>query len=357
MTELLPDPRCFAPPGDDPFVALAVLDAAGASQRDGASHKLVQTYRDALSRGDDHAIASSLRQATSAAVLRRMWTALDRAVHAPPEAPDALVLRLFALPLLLVTGGRAGAAIAGVLPDVTQVQEIMASGGALGPARNFGFGNALCAIDALEALSWSRLHALQRDPASAGIAGLHLPPAAATTATADEEVHLRFLVGAGVTRADAPSFAETGAAIGRWGMPLTHELVEQLRVEGLSVLPIPRPPATLLAAQSAGFAVREDLALQAFVSRTLRRLRSEVGEPDVTIAALGSGTLGVRFSSPFIENRVSVHRRALHGTEDVNETGATVVALLRECGIAEVAQLPGVVHDDEFAAHPAAGRH
>jgi hypothetical protein len=237
------------------------------------------------------------------------------------------------------------------------VQEIIASGGALGPTRNFGFGNALCALDTLQALSWSRLHALQRDPASAGLAGLDLPPSEIVTATADEEVHLRFLVGAGVTRADAPSFAETGAAIGGWGMALTHELVEQLRVEGLSVLPIPRPPATLLAAQSAGFAAREDLALQAFVSRTLRRFRSEVGEPDVAMAALASGTLGIRFSSPFVESRVSVHRRALHGTEDAVETAASIIALLRECGIAEVVHRPGIVDDAGFAVHPASGLH
>jgi hypothetical protein len=353
----IPDPRCFAPANDDPFVAYALTQVPDATQREQPPAALVRAYRDALDRNAEDGVRRSLRNATSAEVARRLWLGLDRAISASCSKPEGLALRAFAIPLLVVTGGRAGASISGVLPDVRRLQRVLEDGGALGPSRNFGLSNALSALDALEAISFRQLRALQCDAAQDGMAALDLPPAGVHTATSDEEVHLRFLVGAGVTPAAAPSFVETASAIGNWGMALTQELAGQLRADGLSVLPIPRPPASILLAQSIGTIAREELALQAFVSRTLRRFRAEVGEPDAAVAALASGGLGVRFTSPFVENRVSVHRRGLHATEDLDEAGRSVVSLLEECGIGNVAVLPDVVDDATFARNPAASVH
>jgi hypothetical protein len=355
MPDLLRDPRCFAPPNDDRFVALALADLADAAQRERPSAGLVAAYRDALDRNDERAIRRSLHCATSPAVHRHLWLALDRAIHAPSLEPDAAVVRVFALPLLFVTGGRAGTTVPGILPDVHGVRRVLESAAALGPTRNFAFGNALCALESLQGIAFGRLRALQ-GPSGAGAAGLDLNPAPLRTASDEEEVHLRFLAGVAVTAADAPSFLETGSAIGNWGMALTRELEVQLRVEGLSLLPIPRPPATLLAAQPIGMTAREELAFQAFVSRSLRRFRSEVGEPDVALASLASGAIGLRFASPFIENRVTVHRRALHASEDFDEVVRAMLALLEECGLSNVQRLAGIEDDVRFAQHPSSAR-
>jgi hypothetical protein len=352
----LPDPRCFAPANADPFVACALALVPDAAQREQPPAALVDAYRDALDRNDEDAVRRSLGNAPSAQVARRLWLALDRATCASSSRPDAIVLRWFALPLLVVTGGRAGAVVPGMVPDVRRVQQVLEASGALGPSRSFGLGNALCTLDALASIPWCRLRALQRAEAG-GAAALDLPPADLATTTDEESVHLRFLVGAGITPAGAPSFVETAAAIGSWGMALTRELAGQLRTEGLSVLPIARPPASILLAQSIGSIAREELALQAFVSRTLRAFRAEVGEPEAAVAALASGALGVRLTSPFVENRVSVHRRLLHFTEDVDEAGRSIVSLLEECGISRVEVLPDVAQDASFARNPAAGVH
>jgi hypothetical protein len=354
MTAALRDPRCFAPPNDDPFVAMARGDLSDAPQRAEPASALVAAYRDALHRNDAKSIARSLRSATSAAVHRVLWRALDHAIHAAPAASDAVVVRLFALPLLIVTGGRAGAVVPGAVPDVDAVRRVLEAGAGLGPSRNFAFGNALCALESLRAIPPGRLYALQGQGGEDGSAVLDLEPAPVHTASDEEEVHLRFLAGAGVTAAGAPSFLETGSAIGNWGMALTRELAGQLRVDGVSLLPIPRPPATLLAAQPIGMTAREDLAFQAFVSRTLRRFRSEVGEPDLTLAGLASQGIGVRFSSPFVENRVAVHRRALHAGEDLGEVVQGMLTLLAECGLSNVRLLPEIVDDTRFGQHPSA---
>ncbi len=342
----LPDPRCFAATTDDPVVRLAAqcVSAASAPQQVPACAEVVARLRDYAAAGRDDEIAASLHAATSAPVYRCLWESLTQALA--PDASAGVFALPFAFPLLIVTGGRAPASVPGVLADVGRVREVLEASGSLGQARNFGLSNGLCSVAALESLPPSRLFALGR---RASPELLDLSPAEITVATSDEEVHLRFLLGAVLTAAHAPSFLETGSAIAMWGMALTRELSQQLRVEGLSVLPIPRPPASLLRAPEVGRRACEDLAYQAFVSRALRRFRAEIGEPDVTVAALDSVAIGVRFTSAFIEDRVDVHAWRLHRLDDVQEVGASILGLLQECRVQNVRVLSSVVSAQEFA--------
>lgn len=361
MQERLPaDPRCFATTSDDPLIALAQAwqDAAAAAQREAPPAALVGRLRQALERGLDEEIAGALAQATSPAVYRCLARSLDDAANRAPPGAGGVALQLFAIPLLVVTGGRTGAVVSGVLSDVERVRGVLQESGALGPLRSFGLGGALCDLHALQRVPASRIHALRSGGDAFSISDLQLPPADMRAASEDEEVHLRFLVGASVSAPNAPSFLETSSAIATWGMALTRELAAQLQADGATVLPIPRPPATLFAAQSAGCIAREELSLQAFVSRELRRFRAQVGEPEAALAALDSGNLGLRFVSPFVEKHVAVHRRALHPSEELREVVDGVLGLLAQCRVARVEVLPGIVADATFAEHPAsAARH
>ena len=340
----LADPRRFPAPGSDPAVSLASdwLDAA-APQGGSPHQQLVSWLRDRAAQGRDAQIAQSLRAATSPEIYRCLWGALIQAVS--PGAGRDVAVRPFAFPLLIVTGGRAPANVAGALPDIGRVRAVLEGSGILGQVSDFGLGNALCSLPALEAVPPSRHYALAQEIFPGA---LDLPPADIVVTTGDEQVHLRFLLGAAVTPAYAPTFLETGSAIATWGMALTRELSEQLATQGLSVLPIPRPPATLLRAQELGRRAREELAFQAFASGALRRFRAEVGEPEVSVAALDSGAIGVRFASPFVENRAQVHQWVLHPLDDLEEIGASILGLLRECRIEGVAVLPGVLPAEAF---------
>jgi hypothetical protein len=335
----LADPRRFATGTANPAVSLA-SDWLGAAsrRRDPASPELASWLRNRAAQGRDEEIAQSLRAATSPEIYRCLWESLVQAVS--PEPRTGVVALPFAFPLLIVTGGRAPVTLSGVLGDIGRVRGVLEASGVLGQVSNFGLGNALCSLPALESVQPSRLYALARE-IFPGV--LDLPPADISYATSDEQVHLRFLLGAGLTPAHAPTFLETGSAIATWGMALTRELSEQLQVGGLSVLPIPRPPAMLLRAQELGRRAREELAFQAFVSSTLRRFRAELGEPDVTVAALDSVAIGVRLASPFVENRVDVHEWALHPLDDLEDIAASILGLLRECRVENVEVLASVV--------------
>ena len=300
--------------------------------------------RDCLAQRRDGEIAASLSAAPSAAVYRCLWESLVSAVA--PVTGAGVVALPFAFPLAIVTGGRAPATVPAVLAEGARVREVLETSGALERSRSFGLASGLCTLAALESVPPSRLFALAGE-VTPGV--LDLPPAEVEVTTSDEQVHLRFLLGAVLTPAHAPSFLETGSAIATWGMALTRELSRQLQVEGLSVLAIPRPPVALLRAPQSGRRAREELAYQAFVSRVLRRFRAEVGEPEVTVAALDSPAIGVRFASSLVEDRIDSHAWALHPLDEVEEVAGSIFALLRECRLDNFRVLPGVVAAGGFA--------
>jgi hypothetical protein len=328
----LPDPRVFAQQHDHALARLASAGDAGA---------IVAAVHNALRQGQDREVTAALESAVSPEAYRRLREALASALEPADATDDTVVTRLFALPVLVITGGVAGARVPAVLPAIARLHELFETTGALGQARNFGLANVLCDSAALEGLSPSRLYRIAHGQ-ELHTAALDLPPADIVTASADEEVHLRFLAGAAVTPVNAPSFLETAADVGAWGLPLTRELADQLRVDGLSLLPIPRPPARLLDAPLSGRQAREELAFQAFVSRVLRQFRSRTGDPQVLVAALSPDAVGIRMSSPFEPGHVEIFRWQLTALDRLDRVQASILDLLRECRLSDV-QLAGSV--------------
>lgn len=347
----LTDPRRFVAATTDPLVRWAEASLAAERADPGAIATLTEQYRSALRAQDDDTIGGSFRAATSPAVYRCLWECLNFALQSEGDEPPDVRVQPFAIPLLVIAGGVVEAALPGALPDVSRVRAILEGRGLLGQTRNFGLSNALVDAGALAAVPPSRIYRLMHEMTN-GL--LDLPPAPMTVIPTAESVHLRYLLGAALIPAHAPSFLETGSAISTWGMALTQELADQLGGEGITVLPIPRPPANLLQAQEEGRGAREELAFQAFVSRVVRGFRAEVGDPEATISALDSCAIGVRFTSPFIHSRVEVHVRGLHPLDDLTQVQAAIVELLRECRIERVEVLRGIADADEFGRNPAA---
>jgi hypothetical protein len=210
---------------------------------------------------------------------------------------------VFAIPVVFVAAGLAGAEISGVVPDTRAIARLLEGQDGVGPALTFALGQALCAATALETDLPSQRYARLRSIESGSFeTQLDMIPAPIRLESAEESVHLRFLVGSVVASVQTPSFLETAAHIGSWGMPLSRELLTRLGRPGLSLLPLPRPPAGWMKALHEGRRAREEVAFQAFVSRVLRRMRSETGEPDADVAALESGAIGVRHCTHIFNN-------------------------------------------------------
>ena len=328
----LPDPRPRGA-GLHPWHALA----------DGA---LAAAVAVAYARDDGAEWAAALADASSAAAVRRLWTIAAAAAERVEAAADtAVVTRYYALPLVLVAGSRNAAMVEGVLPDVNAVQALLTEKGAVGPTRNFGLSNALVAAEALSAITPSAVYRATR-----GAAPLQeFAPAPVAVARTGEEVHLRFLVGAGIAPASAPSFVETAANIGAWGMPLAHLLAKQLAQPGVELLALPRPPVPLLAAAHAGRRAQLEAAFNLFVSNELRRFRRAVGDPAVVVSAhqigQGGGELRVTLSTPFDESLAAGFRWPLDPRDNLAEIVVVIEGLFAECRVGDVSAVSRVLPD------------
>ncbi len=324
----LPDPRPRGA-GVHPWHALA--DAA-----------LAAAIAATFARNDAADLDAALADAGSAAAYRRVWNIAATVAERMDTAADAgVVTRYFAMPLVLVAGSRGPASVDGVLPDVAAVRTLLEEKGAVGPTRNFGLSNALAAPEALVAVSPLAAYRALR-----GVAPLpEFTPAPIVLAPRSEVAHLRFLVGAGIAPADAPSFVETAANIGAWGMPLAQLLGKQLAQPGVELLALPRPPLPLLAAVHAGRGVQLEAAFNLFVANELRRFRLAVGDPAVVVSAHDTAELRITLSTPFDESLTAGFRWPLDPRDDLPGIVAAIEMLFAECRIDGIEAVSRVLPD------------
>jgi hypothetical protein len=356
----IPDPRsfpdriepAFAPQIERAAASLASTSVAGADVHDDA---LTRDMIDALRSGDAAWLSGLLAAAPSAAIARQLWRRLIAAWDdAPKRSDDALAAHLFALPIVVVAGSSAGEPrrIDSVLAEPARLQAILIEHGALGGNRNFGLANALVAADAIdvprlpELLSWT----LRR--AESGTGAQSIEPTAIALA-ADAAVHLRFLIGTALAAPGARLLVES--SVGGWGLPFAQELARQLASPGAMVLALPRAPRPPLVALQEGRAAQREVGAQLFASNAIRRLRAAVGEPAAVISAhrcpmaVSGGELRLSLSSVFDSRQAEGFRCPLFAGERAGDVAAMLVALMRDCRVAEVQVLPDIYPDRDPA--------
>ncbi|MBI3068417.1 MAG: hypothetical protein HYY79_05965, partial [Betaproteobacteria bacterium] len=330
-----PDPRNFAPGAADN----RLLHLAGNPQRE---QELSDTLRSLLETRADGGIREALRLAPCRDIYVRLWDALCATMDERPAAADDLVTRVFALPCVIVCRARRKAVIPGVLPDIGAIAGTLEKHGAFGPSRNVGIANALCSSGYLEGLAPSTIYHWTH--ATSGGTPREIAPQDIVL-RGGEEVHLRFLVGAGIAPAHAPSVVETAANIAAWGLPLTRALAAQLATSGVELLPVPRAPASLLRAPHAGRRAQLELAFNLFVGNAARRFRTVVGDPVAVIAAHENGEIRVGFSSLLDDTLHELYRWPLHPLDDLDSVLGSIRGLLEDCRIGDVRVIDRVMPD------------
>jgi len=340
----LTDPRRFRASGaTHPLLELVALGVEADEHDRGAKLLHVrQTIAEQLDRGLDTEIRSALEHVPDAQHYRVLWDALAHVAESPPVESGAAIARVFALPVILIAENPQACMISGSLPDIGAVQSLFERSGALGPMRNFGLSNALCSLAALESLSALEIFRAGHSLDAAAIR-TQLPPAEISVTPGREQSHLRFIVGAGISAANAPGFAETGANIGAWGMELSKLLARQLTNSGLQLLVVPRPPRGLLNAAHAGRCAQLDVALNLFVSNTVRRFRTSAGDPSAILSTHDDCDLRLTLSSPYAEDLVDGFRWPLAARDDLNDLQRMILQLLSDVRVTDVRVFPSVL--------------
>jgi hypothetical protein len=335
----LPDPRCFAAAETNPLQQLAarIVAEPDAMQRERFRVELKEDLLQTLRAGRDDLVSDAVTEVSSPEAGSCLWDAVDQAVNTPDPGAGGLAASLFAIPVVFVSAATQSREIPGMLRDVRRLVRVLKDNGALGVHQNFGLNQALCADTSVEAFSPSRLYGLLRRVEAERVdIWPDLIPAPIEIEDSEERVDLRFVTGIVVAGVNAPSLASTAADVGAWGMPFAKELIAQLSQRGVTLLPIPRPPHGLLRSLHLGHHAREEVALQAFVSRVVRELRSRVGEPEVTLTAVRPDTIAVQIASAMGAEPAVVHRWHLHPLDRLPEVVAGILDLLRDCRVERI---------------------
>jgi hypothetical protein len=308
--------------------------ADGAHQRE-----LSGALRELASSGRDLDIGGALAATSSPAEYARIWSALCAAIEKSSDS-ESVVARVFAIPWIIVCGGDIPATVDCVLPNAGELVRVLEQYGVFGGSRNLGLSGVLCGIDALEALAPSDvLNGWQNARIRA------MPPAPIKVLHGVEEVHVRYSLGAAIAPAHAPDIVETGANIGAWGTPALRVMATQLATPNVQLLPMPRQPAGLYTAAYAGRRAGLEAAFNLFMSNSVRRFRSALGDPSATLSTHASGELRVTLWIPFDEAMTEGFRWPLHPADDLAEIERTIKSMICDCRLAEVHVQPGVLPD------------
>jgi hypothetical protein len=299
--------------------------------------ELVSTLRELAASERDAEIRKAFAAASSQAQYARLFHALEAAVE-KPASEDAVAPRLFAIPWVIVCGGRVPATVSCVLPDVGVLAAVLERHGVFGGSRNVGFSNVLCDLDTVDALAPSAVlqgYGRLRDVAPAPIRVLR----------GVEEVHVRLLLGAAIVPAHAPDVSETGANIGAWGTAALREMAAQLATPNVDILPMPRAPRGVYSAAYAGRRAGLEAAFNLFVSNSVRRFRLQFGDPSVTVASHANGEVRVVLWTNLDDSMVEGFKWPLHPADSIEEVERTICTMVDECRLPEPVIHPEVLPD------------
>ena len=349
----LPDPRAFpvyeATPSN-PLIDLALASLA-------AELGVIQEKRDTelrermaalLQSCNTAEIGDALTRAPSLATQRHITRLL---AHAHVEAgraqgDTALPATVFALPVVIVAANATSLNIPGALPSIEAFVALMKANGALRGNQSFALSNALAASSAF---------ALDKLPASLDWWTLtpHTPHSPIMVERApmavpenQERVFLRFIVGTALAGPGVDLMTENDT--GKWGMPFTQMFAKQLGGGSLSLLALPRPPRSPMAALFQGRAAQREVSMQLFATNAIRKFRASVGEPEAVISAhrtANGGEVRLSLSNPFDEKGAEGFRAELHATDRAQEVAVAMQDLLRACNVASVTVLADVFPD------------
>ena len=349
----LPDPRAFPIYEGNPAnplidLALASLAAELGVIQEKRDTELREHIAHLLVANNTSDISDALVRAPSLAVQRHVTRLLASAhVDAGRTRGDAALLAtVFAIPVVIVAGNPTPVNIPGALPNINTFVALMKEHGALRGNQTFALSNALAASSAfaLEKLPasldwWAPLPDRADSPVRVERAAMAVP-------ANQESVFLRFIVGTALAGPGVDLMTENDT--GKWGMPFTQTFATQLGGGTLSLLALPRPPRSPLAALFQGRAAQREVSMQLFATNAIRKFRASVGEPEAVISAhrtANGGEVRLSLSNPFDEKGAEGFRAELHATDRAQDVAVAMQDLLRECNVESVTVLADVFPD------------
>ncbi len=249
----------------------------------------------------------------------------------------------FAIPVLIVAGGKSSGKLSAVLPKSFDLNDLFEKAGALAYSKNVSFSNILTSLDALEKVNWRYLMRCNKGLDIDDFELNDLKPEDIILKAGTEQVHLRYLIGLAVGSTKAPKFTETAADISKWGIQFTRKFDELIKFQNAELLAIPRRPVNFVRAVYDGIWATNEIGFQLFLSNALRYTRQRTGEPDVTIATYSDNSIRVRFTSVFDDTFDKTFGWRLSPLDEFSRVVDCIDELLSDCGISNIEVIPNIL--------------
>ena len=341
LSPVLPDPRQY--PESSPsnmliHYAQSIANAPSQDDRAMWQESLRATLAEMLERNELLPVSVALAMVTSQALYQVLWDALRDVAERPDSGRHAVV---FAVPVVLVVGSRTQVTLPATLADVDGLNALFRQHGLFPDGAEAWLSGKLLHPDSVVGIPSTQIFRLTRElqDAASGVP-LDLPPAAVTAK--DEGVFLRYLLGVAIQQEGAPAPVKLGGSVGAWGVPLMKFLGEQLKTDGVTLFPIPRPPMALMQAIVAGNFVRLEVALQVFASTQIRQLRDQGQEPVAIVSSHDNGELHFTISAEGNAKDWGGFVWPLAAQDVVAQIETNFRMLMAECHVRDVRVVPQV---------------
>ncbi|RQW25989.1 hypothetical protein EHS17_10365 [Rhodobacteraceae bacterium CH30] len=345
MPSQLPDPRQYpALLASNRLIhhAVSALDAKTDADAGSWREGLRLALGDVLKRDDMLTLSVALAMAPSAAAYRELWQALRAAV----EQADGRHVVLFAMPLVLVAAADGEVSLPAEIGDAAGLNALLRQHAVFAPGAEVWLGGALLHPDTLSEISAGQIYRATHE--AAGMMDALPANLAGRAVTVHKDgVFLRYLLGVAIQEEGRPSALKLGGAVGAWGLPLMKFLGEQLKTSGLNLFPIARPPQMLMQAMVEGGKARHEVALQAFASSQIRRLRDKSLTPVAVLAAHSGGELRFTLSAVSGEGADEGFVWTLSPLDSVPAIETMVRELMAECQVEDVRIVTGLMAEEQ----------
>ncbi|MCB6185306.1 hypothetical protein LIN78_17300 [Leeia sp. TBRC 13508] len=251
------------------------------------------------------------------------------------QRDDGKLVRLFAIPLVIVAGSRQPYTIPALLPNPLEMRALLVEHGVMDSSNHVWMSGELVDLESLGKIkndAWYQAH-LATTLATQGFP-FNLTPSDVLVES-QERVHLRFIVGIVVEDASRQR-ARIGDEVGKWGIPFGQLLQKQWQKEGMTLFVMPRALTGVVAGQYDARFTTLEVAFHLFASSIIRRIREGVGDPAVILSVHENAEIRVTIQSRLQQDVVERFVWPLDPKDHIPSVFSMMHTFFTECQVSDI---------------------
>ena len=351
MIMSLPDPRQYAPHNVKNSVVLqlnSVLAETDPKKRKEKQASLEFLLSQHLAQDQEEAAIVALSLVPSQKAYQHLWQTL-KSVTLPTDASQQA--QIFAIPIIMVVGSPKPTQLANRLNHVDDIVNCLKQHSIIDEKADIFLDPHLYTAKTLASISLTQLYRWQSSLQYTS-GGLPLTLPTEPLHFDKQAVFLRYLVGIAMRTPSMPFPIQLNQEIGSWGLACAELIQHQLKQEGLTLFAIPRQAQALLDALDNGGRIYLDIALQVFISDTLKKLRLQHKTPTASIACHTSNEIKVVISSVETPEKWESFVWPFQPLDQPAMIGQTIHQLLLECQVNKIFLSPDIQSGETFFLPP-----